>query len=666
MLAAGAVLAACCLRLRSPLEFLLAAYVLGWTWLVALALALSPAELLTRGSLLTALAVGLALALAVWLRLGRPPPPPFRPALAATREALRDPAVLVLTIAVALGAAYSALVAFLVPANEWDALSYHLARASFWRQEEGLGYIADAADPRLNAFPPNAEIGQLATMLLSGSDRYVALGQLLAYAALVLCVAALARRIGLGTREALFAALAFATLPVVALEASGAINDLVVASFLAAAAVFALGSGSAQDRNSRVRIPVAQKPGWGRTSLVLFALAVGLAVGTKFTGLFALPLLALVAAVGSPPRRWPSLLVAGGAGVALGSVWYLVNLAETGRLDGGAGDELAQRQDLGFAPVATTALRLALSFVDMAGAPWPRSLLLLLPACLLLALALARVELSYLFAAVLTAGVLLSPLLWDVGERVFYKAGLLVGTSGDVLSNMFLALNTRADAGFAWYGPLGLLLLVAGALVVLARRERGLPLVLAAAPWVLLLTLALTIVWDPFRGRFLVFGVALAAVTWGYLLRSTAFAATTAAVGSTMLFLTLASYEGKPSGLFSERSVWGNARWDAQSRLDGPAEVFRFVEERVPETSRLAVIGGIDYPLHPFFGERLSRHVSFVGARGPAPDADWLVIDTRSEARRCPEAWRPELVVIGYRVERRVGHDRCLGLSAMR
>ena len=274
LLAATGELAACCLRLRSPVEFVLAAYVIAWAWLVAASLLLSLWQLLTRGSLLAALAAGAGIALAAWLASGRPSPPPFGPSLAAARDALRNPAVLVLAVAVGLGAMYVIALAFFTPMNDWDALSYHLARAAFWKQEHGIVLIDDVADSRLNVNPPNAEIGQLATMVLSGSDRYVALPQLLAYAALVTSVAGLARRIGLAPAEAAFAALAFATLPVVALQASGALNDLVVASFLTAATLFALGSGLA--------------------SLALFALALSLAVGVKFSGLLALPALVVV------------------------------------------------------------------------------------------------------------------------------------------------------------------------------------------------------------------------------------------------------------------------------------------------------------------------------------------------------------------------------------
>ena len=66
-LGATGALAACCLRLRSPIEYLLASYLLAWLWLVALTFALSPARWLTRGTLLAGIAVGLKRGVEVFL-----------------------------------------------------------------------------------------------------------------------------------------------------------------------------------------------------------------------------------------------------------------------------------------------------------------------------------------------------------------------------------------------------------------------------------------------------------------------------------------------------------------------------------------------------------------------------------------------------------------------
>ena len=89
LLAAGLVTS--CLRLRGAIDFLLGFYLVAFTLVVVIELLLSPGHDLTQTWLLAVLAgvtVGTA---ALWIALGRPAPPPFRPALAACREALRDP-----------------------------------------------------------------------------------------------------------------------------------------------------------------------------------------------------------------------------------------------------------------------------------------------------------------------------------------------------------------------------------------------------------------------------------------------------------------------------------------------------------------------------------------------------------------------------------------------
>lgn len=653
LLGTTGALIACCLRLRTAIAFLLATYLLAWIWVVTLILVLSPARWVTRGTFLAGLLAGLVLALAGWIVDGRPSPPPLGPALRSARDALNDPAILVLAVAVAVGATYVAALAFFTPSNDPDSLAYHLARASLWRQQQGVGHVEGVADERVNFFPPNAEIGQLATMLFASNDRYTALPQLLAYAALVVCVAGLARGVGLGKREAVFAALAFATLPVVVLQASGTLNDLVVASFLGAAAYFALDRGPA--------------------ALALLAVAVALAVGTKYTTLVALPTLALLAAVAHPPRRWPALLLAGLAGCAAGSVWYLVNVVDEGRPDA---DIPGQRADLSPVPLIVMALRLLISFVEMPGAAWPRSLLFLVAAGglatagLILNRRSQRRDLTLLVAAGLTAAVVATPLLWELVVRGPFKLGVVLGRR-DVVDRFSWVFNTRAEPILAWYGPLGLLLLVAGSTaVIVAWRQRRLPalsVVFVAAPLLLLATLTLVLSWDVARGRFLLFGMVLAAATWGILLHVRAVAFAVAAIGSTALVLALANYEEKPSGLFSDESIWGEPRWRAQTAVAGyglNSDVLAYVAENVPDDARLGLSLVGPHWIHPYFGPDLARRVAMVSPEGGTPpgDAQWLVTAPGSDVERCRRSWKREYTnVNGWRIERRLAPDRCLG-----
>jgi hypothetical protein len=666
ILAALAVLAASCLRPRSALELLLSAYVLGWLWLVAVLLALSPPGLVTRRWLLTGLVAGLGLALLAWNVSGRPRLPAFRSVLQLPSIATRRPAVAVLAVAVLVGFLYSAALALFTPVNEGDALAYHLVRVAFWRQEQQIGYVPGAVDLRLDVSPPNAEIGQLATVLLSGSDRYVVLPQLFAYVALALGIAGIARRAGFERAEAVFGALVFAALPIVVIQASGALNDLVVASFLTVATFFALGRE--------------------RRSLVLFAVALGLALGTKVTAVIALPTLIVVALVARPRRDWPALLVAGAGGVLAGCAWYVLNLVETGALDGGLGEVADQRVELSAPVIAVNGLRYGLDLLDLSGALPPMSWLFLLAgACLAVLSAVSwrhsrRRAASFAGAAALTVSVLAIPALASLGRELVFRFWAAAGRPPTPPFERGWGLNRTADPTDSWFGPLGLPLLVLGAIVVLTlwirRRATLTALVLALAPWGLLASLAALVVWDPWRGRFLAFGVALAAATWGVLLRWSVAATAVPVIAIAGLALSLVNYHGKPSGLgavFEVQSpygvpidsIWGFDRVEIQTmtRQDRDEEaVLGFVEGHVASDARVAIVPRENDFLYPYFGPRFTRTVALVRPLGLVPeDSDWLVLSPAALARRCADAWRRACALeSGWRVERRVASDSCI------
>ena len=192
----------------------------------------------------------------------------------------------------------------------------------------GIGYVPAGNDQRLNGNPPVSEIGLYLTMMLPRSERFAALTQLVALWACVVGIVLIGRRLGLSPRAAAYGGLVFATLPVVAVQGAAIQNDLVVASFLLAAVAFLL------DR--------------GTVSLALGAVALGLALGTKLNAVLALPLVILVVIAGVPsPRRARAALALAG-GVLLGSPWYLVNLAETGSLDGDLATSTGQKADISF------------------------------------------------------------------------------------------------------------------------------------------------------------------------------------------------------------------------------------------------------------------------------------------------------------------------------
>jgi hypothetical protein len=616
----AATLLTSCLRLRGATEFALALYLVTFSLVVVIELLLSPGHDLTQAWLLAVLAGAAALAAGARVLLGRPPPP-LRPALRACRDALGDPLVAVLALAVLCALGYvSALIVETAP-NDYDVLWYHLARAAFWKQQHAIAYIPGANDARLNGFPPNAEIADSFTMILGRTDRFAGFVQLSALVATMVAIAGIARRIGLSARQALFGALLFATLPVVVLQSATALNDLVFGSFLACCAYFLFS--------------------WTRVSLGLFALALGLAIGAKITALLALPVLALLGAFLYPRRRWPALVLVGAAGVVLGSYWYLLNFAKTRHFNGAVA-QAAHAAGVGHGNTYSIAgfvahtMRLAIDAVDPSGSIGRDRLLYLVAAGVILVIGLRARRRAGAAGVLLAAGLAAVPLAFRPVEHELLHAYQKLWVSLSRHNLAFLGSDkhlTTASPFQSWYGPLGLLLVLACLVLVwLELRRRTLPRVagvLALAPVVWLVLQAATTFYSLWDGRYVVFAVALAAVLWGLVLpvRPLAWAATGIAV--TAMALALVHYDEKPSGLSvlggaAPTSVWDLSRAQVLSRWlhPGETEVVAALERRASKGDTIVLAINREDVSYPYFGSRLDRRVVFLSGE----TADWAVV----------------------------------------
>ena len=274
----------------------------------------------------------------------------------------------------------------------------------------------------------------------------------------------------------------------IALQASTAQNDLVVASFLVAAAAFLLDTG--------------------RGAPWLAGGATALAIGTKVSAVFGLPLLVVVALAAAPSRRGQrlaSVLVGG----AVGAYWYVVNWAE-----GGVGRGVPLR---GRRPGRRRHGRPSASLGDPAdrasrGPGRDRWLYLVAAAILFVGLAVAyrrRSAVAAVGSAAAAALVAVLPVLTPDVRRYADQAYLELwrAVGRDDLAVDVGRDITRSASNVTWYGPLGALLIVAGIVLAVIAARRGivpwLGALLALAPVHWLVAMSAALFYQDAAGRFL-------------------------------------------------------------------------------------------------------------------------------------------------------------------
>ena len=188
------------------------------------------------------------------------------------------------------------------------------------------------------------------------------------------------------------------------------------------------------------------------------------------------------------------------------------------------------------------------------------------------------------------------------------------------------------DTSWSWYGAVGAIVILGGVVAAVVAVRRGdlgrRALLFASAPLILVATFALTIIYDPWRGRLLIFGVGLACAAWGWTYRIRWLSIGVAALAVTTLTLSLVHSFTKPSGIrllepAISSSVWHRDRIDTLTVIrsyDGTPALLRAVESLVPQDDSMAVATPVDMFVAPLAGPHLSRTLRLVkdGASVPA------------------------------------------------
>ena len=252
-----------------------------------------------------------------------------------------------------------------------------------------------------------------------------------------------------------------------------------------------------------------------------------------------------------------------------GAPWYVVNRLKTGRFDGGLAQSAGQTANHSVLAFLRTFWAFLVQSFDLSGLPYGSGVTaldwLLFPVVELALLVVSlrregRGQVSWRPYAICLL-VVATPSLVGLAHRLLYAVG-----SGGIPA-LGAGPNTAAGATPSWYGPLSTATswrgIILAAVAIRQRRVSRVVGVLALAPLILLMTLALTVVWDPSRGRFLIFAFVLAAASWSLTLQHQWLAKSVTALGALIMITSLANAQSKPSGLWplqigGNASVWGS------------------------------------------------------------------------------------------------------------
>lgn len=587
--------------LKSPTRtaFLLGVYLLSAADIILVAQVAGSLGLLnSRPFFLACHALLAALAWGAWRWRGQPPllGPLAGLGSGLNRQAVRaclwrHPDLWVLGTGICLAYGANAGLVLFVPPNNYDSMTAHMSRVGYWLQHGSL-HPWPTHNILQAVYPINAQVQILWTVLFWGTDQLAGFIQWTAVPVSMLAIYGLARVMGWNRAPCVFAAFIWATFTEVVLQSTSTQNHLIV-SALGVIMFYLLFLGMRTRHTG---------------TLVLSGLSLGMAVGTHQAFLFFGPGLALITLLLLFPLRrdtWRIVFLWAAACTVsvllVGSYMYLLNLWKYGHPMGPT--RLVHSQSISTSAtwlklLAVNTSRFAYQFIDPSGLPD--------------AIARRLVDLKADSAHALYAW------LNDASTMVY-------GTFP--FRKLPMLHEDRA-----WFGPLGVLLLLPAACVqccqAILERER-VRLGLIGATLSLLLGVSIFRAgWTPAQGRYFVAAVTICAPflacvyghgRWRSLLRW-------AVVGIALLVLgrTTLCNEAKP--LVGPQAIgWGMDRTARQMANRWAIDLdVRLVEQVVPRGSTLGIAFGDHDWDYPLFGKHFDRRIVPIWPDTNATNTLWL------------------------------------------
>jgi len=131
------------------------------------------------------------------------------------------------------------LIALLSPPNNYDSMTYHMARVAEWIQHQNVEFYPTAI-PRQNYSMPFAEYVVLQFQILSRSDLYANLVQWLSFIFSIVTISLITKELKFSKFTQILAAFVASTTPMAILQSSSTQNDLVLGVLCLSFAYFLL------------------------------------------------------------------------------------------------------------------------------------------------------------------------------------------------------------------------------------------------------------------------------------------------------------------------------------------------------------------------------------------------------------------------------------------
>ena len=586
------------LKLKRWSEAILAWALVGFACLVFVFTIANQLKGLGSQHLVLGLQAGLLLVSAIsWLLAQRPkiiPDSKVDINLGAFCKERKNWFLLILAICVAGVLLLSVVLNYIVPPNNNDALSYHVARIVRWMQQGSTSPWETPFVWQLS-FPLNAQLVYLWTLLFTNSDHFIAFIPMIAGLLTSLIIYLLAQELGFSRRNAVFSALIWLTLPVVQLHLTSVRHDL-ISTWLFLSTFYFFHR-------------------WGKTRefayLLLSALALALVVGTNFSIAAYLPGMVLMLLLGFVFYRYSFKQVLQWVGVTLlcfllfSSPIYVSNAIYFGSP---LGPDAAQMTS------AAVAEEMPLGkYIVVNATRWFYQLL----------------DFSWLPQPVQQA--LVSAKAW-LARLVFTPLGLnLEGDIATLDAHRFTwGRLYQLQEDEAWFGLIGGLLIFPTSLAAfvqgLKRKD-----ILRIMPFVFFLTVLVTCSlirpgWTPFDGRYF---MPLAAMCTAFLplwLQGKSAKGVEAIVVAVSIFsMAMVVLFNPAKQVIGGAAIWKMNRIDMLTRQSYSSKEMLYLAEAIPSGATVGVAAKPqNYQEYGLFGEDFSRKVVNIDPLENIADLNWL------------------------------------------